>query len=802
MFLFSPLIVIVAELQMHNAVYSNQGRPFSPSQESPFSPSQQREGPGRPFSPSRQDGPGRPFSPSRQDGPGRPFSPTGPGRPFSRSQQQQQPGPERPFPPSRQDGPPPGSTMSGVPISRPFPGDQRTQGSRTPGPVLAAAGAAAPPGGSPGLKPRVMPKPTLPSFLAGQLNTGQTTAQAKPQLPVATGAMSAPRYPQHQPMMGTQYVQQQHQPRVPMTPVQQQPQPRMGAASGAHYPGAAGAAPTHQQQVPFGGTTQTKTPAASGQGSQTVFGGTMYLPKEQQPQKEPMWMWSMKDMLPLSLQQNREFAPYSMPASPTSPGPDQWASQPYSLPTSPTPMSVQNITLAPPEERMNAASPVRQMAALFDNTAKQPQGSMQLIARKRLQTWKKPSVSLAGRQHLSPLDEPGRAYSPTRPALGQATSTAAPVQPTPSYPRVLSPSIEATSQPSRVFSPTRQIQQVPSSGVMSPTQQLHGGPPPRRVLSPTSQLDQQPDTCHQQQLRVFSPTRQLSDSTSQQQQQQHNQPLRVFSPTKQLQQQQGGGTPQCARVFSPTKQLNVAASPPTKKAGLGAQQQKQQQERTVKPSDVAIGRKTPTAAGDALPIVDRKQPYMMALQPPSILKQAREDKYKEVNKRIEEALSPKSQGQSQGHGVHFSDSTNFLVGGPVNRPITPYSHDKEPWKKPTTLLNKPVTPLETPTTPYDGLKWLFDRPTTPYDRPITPYSKGSGDRPTTPIYVQVDGFEKPTQRPVTPLDRPTTPATNPLVRPIYGKDRPTTPLDKPLEPPETKTSRGNYTCVHLSMEWN
>lgn len=789
LFYFLPLIVIVAELQMHNAVYSNQGRPFSPSQGRPFSPSQRQVGPGRPFLPSRQDGPGRPFSPTQKVA-------TGPGRPLSPDQQQQQLGLGRPFSPSRQDRPPAGSTISGVAISRPFPGDQRTQGSRTPGPAPAAAGAAAL-GVSPGFKPRVMPKPTLPSFLADQLKTGQTT-QAQPQPPVASGPVSTQRYPQHQPIMGTHYVQQQEQqqqqPRLPITHVQQ-PQPRMGAASGAHYPGAAGAAPTHQQPGPHGGAAQPEAPAASGQGSYTRFGGTMYLPKQQQQpqpqqqsQKEPMWMWSMKDMLALTLQHDMEFVPYSMPTSPTSPGPDQWDSQPYSLPTSPTPMSTQN--LAPPEARMNAASPVRQMAALFDNTAKQPQGSMQFIARKRLQPWKKPSVSLAGRHHLSPLDEPGRAYSPTRPALSQASSGAAPAQPTPSFPRVLSPSIEATPEPSRVPSPTRQIQQGPSSRVMSPTQQLYGGPPPGRVLSPTSQLGQQPDTSHQQQpLRVFSPTKQLGDSTSQQQRQQQ-QPMRVFSPTKQL--RPPGNVPEFGWVFSPTKQLDVTASPPTKKFGLGAQQQ--QQHSIIKPSSVvASARKTPTPVEETVSTLDRRQPYMMALQPPSILKQAREEKLREANKRIEEALSPK--GRGQGHGVHFSDSTNFSVGGPVDRPITPYSHVTEPLKKPTTSLDRSVTPLDRPTTPYEGLKWLFDRPTTPYDRPITPYCKASADRPTTPIYVQVDGFDKYTQRAVTPQDRPTTPATNPLVRSSYGKDRPTTPLDKLTEPPETKTSRGKYEAL-------
>ena len=774
---------------MHNAVYSNQGRPFSPSQGRPFSPTQPL-GPGRPFSPSSQDGLGRPFSPSGQDGPGRPFSP---------SQQPVVPG--RPFSPSRQEGPPSGTAMSGVAISKPFPGDQRTDGSRTPGPTPTVSGAA-PPGGSPGLKPKVMPKPTLPSFLADQLNTGQS-AQPQPQPPAATGAVSAQKFPQHKPMMGTQYVQQQQQhqqqqPRAPASHVQQQPQPRMGAAAGSHYP----VAPAHarQQQQPqqaqYGGGTGPRARYMAGQAQQsspyTEF-GTQYLPKQQQqqqqPQKEPVWMWSMKDMLPLNLQQNREFAPCSMPASPTSPGPDQWASQPYSLPTSPTPISAQNIGLAPPEERMNAPSPVRQMAALFDRESHQPQGGLHFVARKRLQPWKKPSVSLAGKQNLSPLGEPGRAYSPTTAGRSQPPSSAASAQPTPSFPRVLSPSVD-TSQPSRVLSPTRQIQQVSSTRVMSPTQQMYTKPGDR-VLSPTRQLVHEQDANkrqQQRQIRVFSPTRQLVDNTSQQQ--------RVLSPTRHLQAQ----PPEFGRVFSPTKQLEVSPSPPMKKAGVGVQQQ---QQAMIKPTPIsAPSRKTPTpTAQETLSAIERRQPYMMALQPPSILKQARDEKYRETNKRIEEALAPKGQqGHAQGHQVHFSDSTNFSVGGPVNRPITPFSQDKEPWQKTTTALDRPVTPLDRPTTPYEGLKRLFDRPTTPYERPITPYGKPGSDRPTTPIFVQVDGFEKPTQRPVTPLDRPTTPLTNPLVRPTYGKDRPTTPLERPTGPIDTHVSSGNYQ-PYLSMDW-
>ena len=271
-YFFLLLIATVAELQMHNAVYSNQGRPFSPSQGRPFSPTQPL-GPGRPFSPSSQDGLGRPFSPSRQDGPGRPFSP---------SQQPVVPG--RPFSPSRQEGPPSGTAVSGVAISKPFPGDQRTDGSRTPGPTPAVSGAA-PPGGSPGLKPKVMPKPTLPSFLADQLNTGQS-AQPQPQPPAAAGAVSAQKYPQHQPMMGTQYVQQQHQqqqPRAAASNVQQQPQPRMGAAAGPHYPGAPAHVRQQQQpqQVQYGGGTGPRARYMAGQAQQTspyTEFGTQYLP--------------------------------------------------------------------------------------------------------------------------------------------------------------------------------------------------------------------------------------------------------------------------------------------------------------------------------------------------------------------------------------------------------------------------------------------------------------------------------------------------------------------------------------------
>ncbi len=857
---------------MQNAVSSNVGRPFSPphagrpfppGQGRPFSPIQHPVGPGRPFSPSRQGGPGRPFSPSRQDGPGRPFSPSrqdGPCRPFSPSQPVAM-GPGRPFSPNRQDGPPASQPMSGVAISRPFPSDQK--GARPQGPVASGA--------SPGPRPRVMPKPTLPAFLAGQLNTGQAGAASVPgpapmQHAGAAAAAPGPRYPQHQPMMGTQHIQQQQmqraqqsrapmirpqqqQPRVPFAPQQQQQQqqprapvghpqqqlPRQqqqtqhpAAASavtndvgavGPQYPGAvqqqqqqhaatgpqypsASAYQQHQQQQPqmahAAGGAAYRAPGPiihqqqqlPGQGSQAVLGGTVYMPRQQQ--KEPMWMWSMKDMLPPS-QQNREFSPYSMPASPTSPGPDQWgALQPYSLPTSPTPLSLQNMELAPPQLRENASSPVRQMAALFDRSAQQPQGSLQFVARKRLQPWKKPSVSLAGKQHLGPLDEPGRAYSPkfNQPAL--STSAAQPAVP---FHRVLSPSIEGASELSRVMSPTRQIQQVPSARVMSPTQQIYGvgAPVGGRVLSPTRQLGQQPQPQPPPVQRVFSPTRQLDTH-----------PLRVFSPTKDVTAPVGprepvGGTPsgpQFARVFSPTKRLDVTASPPTKKAGLGAK------EPAPKPRP-----KTPTSASDSVLSIDRRQPYMLALQPPSILKQAREEKYKEANKRIEEALAnvpttttttATTTSQSPGHAVHFSDSTKFSGGGPVDRPITPYSHDTEPWKR-------PVTPADRPTTPYEGLRLLFDRPTTPYDKPLAPYGAGKqppphADRPTTPIFVQVDDFDKPAQRPVTPLERPTTPATNPLVRPNYGRDRPTTPADRPTAPGDTVTSRGNYPPSRLSME--
>ncbi len=743
-----------SELQMHNALYSN---PIP----GPV-PGSGRMVSQRPFSPTQV-----PFQP----GPGPVTSVHGP--PHMTSGPAHRPNNIR----GSED-----MMLSGVAVSRPYPGDQQRQG---------------PPAGpaemkSPTMRPKTAPKPSLPPFMAQQVSTTRPAGTVNVGRPVGTVNVGRPvgsagAATGKQPLVLQQVPQQRRmgsfgsgQPSGPRTS-QYDNLPFNAGASGPQpgsavpHPGIPG--PPPGASGPHPGIPGPQRGDPSGMGYQQHPGITSGQVRNQPPSRDqplPPWLTSnpitsgqvrsqppsMDQPLPPWLtsdpfyQNDKMDLTYSMPASPTtSPGPDQWG-QPYSLPTSPVPM------LSPPEEeRMQASSPVRQLAAKFEPP--RSFGSISFNAKKQWTPYKH-NVRLVDGGYLKPFSEPGRAYSPTKQQTNlpnQAPRPSEPSQPyqSPGFPRVLSPTIDLElSHTSRaVLSPPRQIHQV-------------AGLEPSRVISPT------PPNLGSQPARVLSPTRQIQQI-----------PSRVLSPTQHLHgakpRNLTQGSPKISRVFSPTKQLDVAASPPAKKAGLG----------------------TSNAPTKALPmgvsgLNTAPKQFPKTWQPQSILKRSQQDlKLEAAARRLEQNLPSNSvveveslanRLRNEGQGVRFSDATKFDVGGPVTRPITPFSQPSTPFDRPTTPLDRPTTPLDRPTTPLEGLKWLFDRPTTPYDRPITPYGQSPQNRPVTPLSIQVDSFAKGNKRPTTPLDRPTTPITNPLVRPNYSKDRPITPSNRPMSPLDRPTT--------------
>ncbi len=691
-----------SELQMHNAVYSNPVH-------GPVPGSSGRMVSQRPFSPTQvpfQPGPGPAHVPF-QPGPGPASSAHGPAHiaPGQAHRPKNIRGSED-------------MMLSGVAVSRPYPGSQKLQGP--------AAGAVEV--RSPTMRPKTAPKPSLPPFMAQQVSTpkpagsasaaaGQVTQQTR-MLSYGSGQASGPRTSQYDNLPFTAGASGP-QPGAP-GPHPGIPGPQRGDHTGMGY---------HQHPGISSGPVRNQPPARD----------------------QPLPPWLTSD----PYQNDKMDLTYSMPASPTtSPGPDQWG-QPFSLPTSPVPM------LSPPEEeRMQASSPVRQLAAKFEPP--RSFGSISFNAKKQWTPYKQ-NVRLVDSSYLKPFSEPGRAYSPSKQQVNipnQAPKSSEPRQSykTPGFPRVLSPTVDLElSHTSRaVLSPPRQIHQV-------------AGLQPSRVISPT------PPDLGSQPARVLSPTRQI-----------HQVPARVLSPTQHLHgakpRNLTQGSPKISRVFSPTKQLDVAASPPTKKAGLGLSN--------------APTRSLPMGVSS---LNTAPKQFPKTWQPQSILKRSQQDlKLEAAARRLEQSSLPSTSVveveslaqrlRNEGQGVRFSDATNFEVGGPVNRPITPFSQPSTPLDRPTTPLDRPTTPLDRPTTPLEGLKWLFDRPTTPYDRPITPYGQTPQNRPITPLSIQVDSFAKANKRPTTPLDRPTTPITNPLVRPNYSRDRPITPSNRPMSPLDRPTT--------------